>query len=253
MKTTIVCVFVLLNIFAAEVTAQINWQTPFTVTSASDILNFGGPIHLAADFNRPETFNPDGDLLFVQGNFDGVINGIQFTGTNEDIPGLLETNFVGFVGSGLSGPNFPPGAANASTFLNGSGGPFYRGVPTDDADLNNLLDSHAFLSTDSFCSVTIDGLTVGDDYFVQLVGIADGRPNSQNATALVDGQVELTRGLYQSVTGRFTANSISETFSVEGNPGLSGIVVQNISSVPEPGSAAVLLAAVTFAACRRRK
>ena len=133
----------------------------------------------------PVTFNPDEDLLFVQGEFDGVINGIQFTGTNEDIPGLLETNFVGFVGSDLSGPNFPPGAVNASTFLNGNGGPFYRGVPTDDADLNNLLDSHAFRRVDSFGLVTIEGLTVGDDYLIQLIGIADGRPGSQDATASV--------------------------------------------------------------------
>ena len=196
------------------------------------------------------TFNPDEDLLFVQGEFDGVINGIQFTGTNEDIPGLLETNFVGFVGSDLSGPNFPPGAVNASTFLNGNGGPFYRGVPTDDADLNNLLDSHAFRRVDSFGLVTIEGLTVGDDYLIQLIGIADGRPGSQDATALVDDQVLLTRGLYESVTGRFTANSTSETFSVVGNPGLSGIVVQ---SVPEPGAATVLVAALAFAVCQRRK
>ena len=54
-KTIVVCVFVLLSVFTAEVTAQINWQTPFTVTSSGDILNLGGPIHLAADFNPPVT------------------------------------------------------------------------------------------------------------------------------------------------------------------------------------------------------
>ena len=204
----------------------IAWETPITITSDTDISNLGGPIHLAADFNTPETFNPENNLLFIQGDFDGVINGIQFTGTGivQSIAGSLTTNFRS--------------VANASTFLNGGQGAFYRGAPTGDVDLDNLLDSHSFGTETSSGQITIEGLNVGTDYQVQLIAIADGRPFAVDSILRVGngaGQLTgptLTRELYQTVTGRFTADSTSQSILIEpilgGGPGLSGIVVQAV-------------------------
>ena len=206
----------------------IAWEAPTTITSDTDISNLGGPIHLAADFNPPEAFNPDGDLLFIQGDFDGVINGIQFTGTGTDqsVTGLLTTNFLR--------------VENASTFLDGGQGQFYRGVPTGDVDLDNLLDSHTFRTATSFGLITIEGLSIGTDYQVQLIAIADGRSFATNSIMRVGdgtGQIvgpTLARHLYQTVTGRFTAGLTSQSILIEpitgGGTGLSGIVVQ---AVPE--------------------
>jgi len=206
----------------------IAWETPTTITSDTDISNLGGPIHLAADFNPPGAFNPDDDLLFIQGDFDGVINGIQFTGTGTDqsVTGSLSTNFLR--------------VENASTFLDGRQGQFYRGVPTGDVDLDNLLDSHSFSTVTSFGLITIEGLSIGTDYQVQLIAIADGRFFAANSFFRIGdgtGQIvgpTLARHLYQTVTGRFTAGSTSQSILIErivgGGPGLSGIVVQ---AVPE--------------------
>ena len=204
----------------------ITWETPITITSDTDISNLGGPIHLAADFNPPETFNPDDDLLFIQGDFDGVINGIQFTGTEQNIAGLLTTDLVN--------------EANASTFLEGAQGQFYRGAPTGDVDLDNLLDSHAFNGETDSGQVTIEGLTIGTNYQVQLIAIADGRSFATNSIVRVGNGAgviigpTLNRPLYQTVTGRFTADSTSQTILIKtisgGHPGLSGMVIQ---AVPE--------------------
>ncbi len=228
--------FILVNTSDA---AEIDWQNPFTITSPNDVVNLGGPIHLAADFNPPETFNPDNGLLFIPGPFDGVINGIQFTPTDQNIVGLLDTNLVGFAGTTLA--NLAQGAANASTFLNGSDGRFYRGLPTGDSDLDNLLDSHAFRRIDGMADITIESLAVGTQYQVQLIGIADGRPSSASSVAMIDngngfflpGGPTLQRGLYQTVLGNFTADSVSQTIQIDNSGGLSGIVVQ---AIPEPNA-----------------
>ena len=205
------------------------WEAPITISSDADIINLGGPIHLAADFNPPESFNPNQDLLFIQGDFDGVINGIQFSGTGSDqsIAGLLTTSF--------------DRVANASRGSHSFLGRFYRGAPTGDVDLDNLLDSHAFSPTVISGLVTIEGLNIGEEYQVQLVGIADGRRVAANSTVVVTnsaGQLDgptLTRHLYQTVTGRFTANSTSQSLFIErlsGNfIGLSGVVVQEVPKV----------------------
>ena len=256
MKTTIACIILLLTFFNTAIAKQISWQTPATVSSVGDISNLGGPIHLAADFNPPETFNPSTPLRFNSGIFDGNINGIQFIGTDQNIDGLLQTNFIGFSGTQFEN-TFPAGAVNGSTFSSGEV-PFYQGPPTGDADLDNLLDSHAFRNVDGFGQLTIQGLNAGTRYQVQLIGIADGRTNAANASVQVDngdgvfGPV-LTRGLYQSVTGEFTAQSTSQTILIEpttaGGPGLSGIVVQ---SVPEPSSCCLLFGAMVLTALRRK-
>ena len=203
---------------------EIDWDTPITITSDADISNLGGPIHLAADFNAPEAFNPDNDLLFIQGDFDGVINGIQFTGTtDQSVAGSLTTDFLR--------------VENASTFLDGRQGQFYRGAPTGDVDLDNLLDSHSFSTVAPFGVVTIEGLNIGTDYQVQLIGIADGRFFALDSSVTVRGPGQLTgptltRGLYQTVIGRFTAGSTSQTVLVVGpSTGLSGIVVQAIPEI----------------------
>jgi len=106
--------------------------------------------------------------------------------------------------------------------------------------LDNLLDSHAFRTATSFGLVTIEGLSIGTDYQVQLIAIADGRSFAANSIVRVSngaGQLTgptLARHLYQTVIGRFTAGSTSQSIFIEpvvgGGPGLSGIVVQ---AVPE--------------------
>ena len=106
--------------------------------------------------------------------------------------------------------------------------------------MDNLLDSHAFKNSnrDLPGQITIENLTVGEDYQVQLFFIADDRSfiyNSLvrlgNGAGVISGPI-LSRESFHSVVGRFTADSTSQTILMgpvlNSGAGLSGMVVQEI-------------------------
>ena len=178
------------------------------------------------------------------------MNGVRFTATDEDLPGLLDTNFIGYRGIPTA-PTSWWGAANGASFAGGAPD-FYRGPPTGDVDLDNLLNSHAWLFNTSTTStsfgmdgvVTIMGLDAGAQYIVQLVGIVDDRVSVlRPRTYVVDdgtgsfvGGPTLSRRFHEVVVGRFQADGPTQEIRLRSlepvddnrDPGLSAIIVLEV-------------------------
>ena len=205
--------------------ASIAWNSPVTVDDDLDIQN-GGNVHVAADFNTAEGF----------GAGDGVINGISFMQVDSaGIAGRLSHTFA-------SGPN-NGAAAYAATAPVGM-----------DLDLVELLDSHSWNPGDpATATVTLEGLTIGRAYQIQVLGAVDLRTccsmrayEPDDGAGNFDTGVSVQRGLVQSVIGTFTADAGTQAFlwrslgDATGNndAAMSGLVVLRI---PEPSS--IMLAA----------
>ena len=204
--------------------AAITWNAPFQVTSPANImLPAGGTVHFAADFNTPADFGPDDDM----------INGILFSQVGTaGIPGLLTHTFA-------NAPNF-----GAAAFPGGTG----------DADLDNLLNSHTWMTGNPVsATVTLQGLTVGAPYQIQVVGAVDTRAccaartyEPDNGQGLFTTGTSIQRGMTQSIIGTFVADGSTQAFqwrslnNAAGNddPGMSGLLVTR-----RPGSATGVVAA----------
>lgn len=176
--------------------------------------------------------------------FSDIITGdLVFTLEPQEYPGSTSGTADFFTGSG------------ASTFNNG---------------LNTVLNSHGWNSAGA--DVVVDGLTVGNDYQIQLL-MGDTRDccleRTQTASDGTNVSGEFSRDA-GSVVGSFTADADSISINIAGasDPGLSGYILWDATtstprgvnfgdvavSIPEPSS--VLLSAAGLLGClalRRRR
>ena len=217
--------------------ATITWSAPIVVGADTDVAA-GGNVHFAADFNTADGFGPD----------DGIINGIAFTQVGPaGIPGRLTHTFA-------SGPN------------NGAAGFAARPPAGMDLDLVELLDSHSWHpGNPQTATVTLEGLTVGSPYQIQVIGAVDLRTccaeriyEPDDGTGNFTTGTTVQRGLVQSIVATFTADASTQAFQwrslggVEGHndPAMSGLVVLQI---PEPGSMLLVALALGIVATARRR
>ncbi|MFT5188726.1 MAG: hypothetical protein ACI957_001748, partial [Verrucomicrobiales bacterium] len=122
------------------------------------------------------------------------------------------------------------GIGNAEgTFFTGDGG------ATGNADLDAVYNSHAYFGAGF--SITLDGLTAGTEYQIQLLGAGDTRGCCDTRTQTGDdlnGNVsgEFVRG-NSSVVGTFTAVGSTQVIAIAGatDPGLSGYVLADGAGV----------------------
>jgi hypothetical protein len=219
--------------------AVIAWGAAIVVDDPTDISKpAGSTLHAAIDFNTVVGAGTAGG--------DNIINGIPFTQVLLTSPGTVVTNFT-------DGPSF-----NAT----------YHPTPTGDQDLDDLLDSHTYLpGNPTTALITLEGLTVGGQYQVQLIGVADSRTccagriyEPDNGAGDFTTGVTMQRGMFQSTIGTFTASAATQPIQLRslnaaaGNsdPGLTGIVVQRL--IPEPTSLAlVAFGAAALLGARRRR
>lgn len=214
---TLFCSLSALVAFSAGVKgAEITWEDSFTITAPEDISNpLGSSVHEALDFNSGA--NPGEDLQ---------VNGIALTSSGAAGTGNITTSMA-------SGPAF-----GADFFANTTG----------DTDLDNLLDSHSWLSgAPAEVTVTIENLTPGTQYQVQLIGVADARGCCAGRTYEPDdGQgnyttgIAMARGDYASVIGTFTADAASQTIlwrslgnTGNNDPGFSGLIVLEVGEATD--------------------
>lgn len=164
------------------------------------------------------------------------------------------------------------GGNAAGTFFTGDGG------DTGSPSLNEIYDSHGWNGAGA--TITLEGLTEGESYMVQLLGAGDTRGCcNTRSQAADDGMGNVSGDFYRgasSVTGTFTAAGATQAINIISgsdngvDPGLSGYIVADSSgavlsafniaggdatvTIPEPASAAMaLLAGLAMLSIRRKR
>ena len=196
--------------------AAIYWN-PSTVISADTDVLASGTLSYAYNFNNTAAAS-------------ATVNGVPFTGTNVHT-GTIATNVT------LSGLT----ANNANTFGAASG--TYVALS---ASYRNLLVGGSYGGTGAG-TVTLNNLTIGQTYAVQL-WINDSRTFGSARTATVTSaggntvtvdynNTETTGGVGQHVTGVFTANAVTQAFTITGSAStqISSIQLRNITAAGTPG------------------
>jgi len=216
--------FGLLSIASAQA-AVIVWDAGTTdVSTAGGFINAGSDANVSVSLNGAAATAVSTGALNV-GVATPTINGVTFTAT---------------------------GAGS---------GPF--GTFGSDADVQSVIHFH---NAAAAYSLDFSGLKANTEYQIQILGIHDNRTaggidlrttvwNTAGGTA----SAGLVRGNGESIIGSFTTGAaettqlITATNTVGVDPGVSGFVLREIVTVPEPSSTALLGLGGLALILRRRK
>ena len=229
--------------------AVINWSTAQNITGSSDVVTTGTLFAAANFFQTGQTGSGAGNV---------TVNGVTFTGfsvaggTTAGPTTLTAGNIT------VTGTSNQANANNLKAFTP-AGGP---------ASYNGLLNQTLFMYNTASVSgktlnFSINGLTTGSQYLIQY-WVQDDRnfPTVTNRTVDVGGQTlrvnatgAASGGLGQFLTGTFTADSATQTFTAIGGTGdVAYANAMQVRIVPEPATCAVAIAGgVTLAAWRVRR
>jgi hypothetical protein len=202
---------------SAQAQSSVNWQSPLTISGASDVSTLGTLFGTWAPYNG----NASSGL---------TVNGVAFQAFS-DLPGATDT------------------------FDNGGGNGTYATPTTADANYNTLLNAGAFGNGSGAYTLSWNGMTVGNTYLVQL-WVNDGRNSTVNArTETVTGGANTSLALQygsgesgpgQYVIGTFVATDASETLTLTPGAAIPSaqfnlLQVRDITPVPEPTAAVLCL------------
>lgn len=219
------------------------------LTSHAALVTWGAPTVISGDSDVVTT-----GTLFVAGNFGPV----------------------GVSGTTINGVTFDPVPISAPDGITTTT------VTPLSASYLTLLNSALLLPADTTVTLTITGLTIGENYLFQAwvnnsgrdipffergdfpTTISDGLGNEvslypgDNGNGTGPGDTNLPPVLGEYVTGTFTADATSQSFEFFSGeiPGVvNGIQVRSLSaaSVPEPGTALAGLAAAGVCGFSRRR
>ena len=233
MKTALlsVSIFSLLAMAAQAQNVNIVWQTPTTISGASDVTTAGTYFGSWAPQDGSANTLP--------------VNGVTFQGFS-DLPG------------------FTPGA----TFDNGYNG--FGSPNTPDSNYNALLQYARFSNEGSSpATITWNGMTQGDVYLVEL-WVNDGRNIGQARSETLTGGSSTSAsvsygsdgsGPGQFIIGEFVADaSGSETITLDGfssganpDPQVNLFQVRDLTPVPEPTTLALVAAGAGVMYCGFRR
>lgn len=190
-------------------------------------------------------------------------------------PDTTVTDLIGGMSIDFVTGIYPGGNAQGDFFTAGGG-------DTGDADLNMVYDGHGWNGAGA--TITLSGLTAGEDYQIQLLGAGDTRGccNTRNQAA-DDGNGNVSGDFQRgnsSVIGSFTATAATQDVNIVSgtengvDPGLSGYILTGSDgavitavafgpntegevfatvTVPEPSSAVLLVLAGLGMLSRRRR
>jgi hypothetical protein len=214
---------------SAQAQSDINWQTPLTISGASDVSTAGSLFGTWAPYS--------GDAV---GGL--TVNGVAFQAF-PDLPGATD--------------NFDNGTGNGS----------FASPGTLDNNYNDLLTAGAFGNSSGAYTLSWNGMSVGNTYLVQL-WVNDGRNSAVNArsetvtgganTSLSLAYGSGSSGPGQYVIGTFVANSSSETLTLTPGPAIPSaqfdlLQVRDVTPVPEPSTAALCLTGLGLLLAMSRK
>ena len=230
MKKIIICASIagLIAVAANAQNANVTWQTPATISGASDV-SLSGTLY--------GTWAP-GDDYYSAPTY--VVNGVTFV--------TYGTPGVGF--------NISGAGINMDRY-NGFGNP-----NTADANYNSLLQVAEFNWNSGSSSMILawNNMTPGDTYLVEM-WLNDGRNNQSGSStftggANTSGSVAIGNNVPgQYIIGEFVADSSgSENITMAPGIMLNLVQVRDITPVPEPSTLALFAAGVgaMFCGFRRR-
>lgn len=215
LKVALLCAS-LTGIFAVTApAANINWQTPQTISGATDVSTSG-------------TF------------FGSWAPGNDWGGS--DYADLFPVNGVTFQAYGTAGLNFNfSGAGINMDRYNGFANP-----GTADGNYNHLLQTAMFNWNSGSSSMTVnwESLTVGNSYLVQ-AWLNDGRGGQSGSSIFTGGAnvsdpVAIGNGAPgQYIIGTFVADSGAQSFTMSPGIMLNIVQVRDLTVVPEPSALAL--------------
>lgn len=239
----------------------ISWQTPQSITDASDVITTG-------DFVHAHNFS----------SLNATVNGVVFTAYNYN-PGTQQTStqLAGAFTFARLSPSTHIGSTLFTTGATGDGGP-YGALRASGAE--NLAYSNLFIralagqggsggaapNNYNAYTFTLEGLVAGNEYLVQL-WFADGRDsdNSRNGQGYLDGTTLVDYnsatsgigGLGQHVTGTFVAEGNTQSFTFQVDPGTSTsaafLNAYQVRIIPEPSAALLGIFGLSTFALRHRR
>lgn len=234
------------NVPQPAMAAVINWGAAQNITGSSDVVTTGSLFASANFFQNAGA-----------GSGDIAVNGVTFSGFQ-----IPNTSPVSGSTSQTVGNITLTGTSNEPNYVNLQGwGPASLGGP---ASYNALLSQCGYLYNTTSAptlEVSISGLTNGYQYSIQYwVNDSRGTAGTRDRTSIVGGQTldvnvtNLAGGSGQYITGTFTADSSSQSFTVTGGNG--GLAYANamqvrLLAVPEPSAIAILAAAAGMGAMVR--
>jgi len=218
MKATILCASIagMLTAAANAQNANITWQTPLTISGASDVSTVGTLFG---------TWAPGNDW------------------GGSDYADLFPVNGVTFSAYGTAGVNFNfSGAGINMDRYNGFADP-----GTADANYNHLLHTAMFNWNAGSSSMTVswNNMTVGNTYLVE-AWLNDGRAGQSGSSTLTGGantsdSVFIGNGAPgQFIIGTFVAESDAQSFTISPGIMLNLVQVRDITVVPEPSALAFI-------------
>lgn len=193
------------------------------------------------------------DVVTVGTLFDAVTGG--FTATNPVLNGVTFKRSEdhnpaggGTAGSDLSEASFLGSSITFTNLAGEAGAPNLAAPPASyDAAYQNILRGGFYQFGDGL-NINIPGLTIGQEYLVQLWTTSwDTNFQTQfiagNSSGLMNQSVGGSNP--QFVIGTFTADSATQVINARGGPGGAAIVGSlQVRAVPEPSSALIAFAAL---------
>lgn len=219
--------------------APIIWSAPQTISADADV-------SLLGDLVSAYTIGEEG-VPFT------IVNGVQFDSFEFPIGGTDVT--VGSVTFTES-----PGVLDASLGFGSTEAPFVTLSP----GYRVLLSSGGFASNAGVITATLGDLTIGQQYLLQVwtsnssLFTPDSGPLQQttltatNQVTLDANTTDLDGGRGQFVIGRFTADDVTQQFTLSGGNSpvtLPLINALQVRAVPEPSTSCMILVGMAAAAC----
>ena len=234
-----------LAVSATSQAAPITWGSPQTVSGDSDVSTTGSLVYA---FTFGGTAAPPS----------ATVNGVTFSPFR--VPGGIITSAT--VGSVTISES--PGNLFASNTFGSSSAP-YSGLSTD---YKAILGSGAYADLPASITVTLGGLTSGQDYLVQWwtnnasnaailgAGFTNTTATAINSVTLDANTTNAVGGLGQFAIGTFTASGTSQTFLLsETSGGFNPLInALQVRAVPEPSMTVLVgTAAVSVLLAWRRR
>jgi hypothetical protein len=218
-------------------------------TGHAQMITFDDPVDYTGSASQLATNGSYVDALETHGN-----NDVAVDVTNPSTGVVVPFNIYSSVVSPSSG--LATFSDNTFSILaQGDGGS--DGSNSTATAYQQALDGSTYIFTPGIGTITMSGLTSGDEYQIQIFNVNGGRPTTYTSgtNSVIVGGAVTGAGPGQYVIGTFTANSATDSFTFQNTPGstidvaageVNGLSLRDLSDVPEPSTYAMMLAALAL-------